>query len=150
MANNASDIATNSICIDSGSEKKTPALSDGALLPGSLCTIIAATGYVDGADAGGVEEFIGILEKSYNKTIDEFRTAGKPVTLIIPTQGKKYIVRIDSANTAAGIPGKPLELSATSEGKVMDAATLDNKTMCRLAQVYNGTDDFAIVWWGAV
>ena len=54
-----------------------------------------------------------------------------------------------ACNTAAGIPGKPLELSATSEGEFMDAADLGDKVMCRLAQVYNGTDDFAIVWWGA-
>lgn len=149
MANNASDIATNSICMDAIEETKIAAISDGALLPGSACAKITGTGVVDGADAGGVDQFIGLLEKSYNKTIDEFQVSGKPVDLIVPKQSKKYLVRIDSANTAAGIPGKPLELSATSEGEFMDAADLGDKAMCRLAQDFNGTDDFAIVWWGA-
>lgn len=148
MANNASDLATNSICGSAVEEEKVPALSDGALLPGSCCTIIAGTGYVDGTDAGGVEQFIGLLEKSYNKTIDEYQVAGKPVDLIIPKYKRRYIVRIDSANTAAGIPGKPLEFSATSEGELMDAATLDDKSCATLDQVYNGSDDFAWVRWG--
>jgi hypothetical protein len=68
---------------------------------------------------------------------------------VLPKQGHKYCVRIDSGNTAAGNAGKPLELSATSNGEFMDAADLGDKAMCRFAQDYNGTDDFAKVIWGA-
>lgn len=149
MANNASDLATNSICGSAGEEEKVPAISDGALLPGAGCAIITATGVVDGTDAGAVEQFVGLLEKSYNKTIDTFQVSGKPVDLIKPRFNKRYLLRIDSANTAAGIAGKPLEWSATSEGELMDAATLDDKRVATLDQVFNGTDDFAWVRWGA-
>ena len=150
MANNASDIAVNSICLDSVEETKIPAKGDGSLLPGSCCAIIAATGVIDGTDAGAVEEFVGILEKHYSKDIDTAPATTDAVDLIAPKQSKKYIVRIDSANTAAGNIGKPLEFSATSSGELMDAATLDDKSVARLAQVYNGTDDFAKVYWGMV
>lgn len=148
MASNASAIAVNSISLDSLEDTKVPALGDAALLPGSACSIIAATGVIDGTDAGAVEEFVGLLEKHFSKTIDQAPGASDAVDLIIPQQGKKYIARIDSGNTGAGNIGKPLEFSATSEGELMDAATLDDKTVARLAQVYNGTDDFAKVIWG--
>ena len=150
MANNASDIAVNSISLDSVEETKVPSKGNGTLLPGSACGIIAATGVIQAVDAGALEEFVGLLEKHYSKDIDTAPATTDAVDLIIPKQSKKYIARIDSANTAAGNIGKPLEFSATSNGELMDAATLDDKSVARLAQVYNGTDDFAKVYWGMV
>jgi len=150
MASNASAIAVNSICLDSVDETKIPAKGDATLLPGSACGIIAATGVIQAVDAGALEEFVGLLEKHYSKTIDQAPGTSDAVDLIAPRQSKKYIARIDSGNTAAGNIGKPLEFSATANGELMDAATLDDKSVARLAQVYNGSDDFAKVYWGHV
>jgi hypothetical protein len=149
VANNASDFATNSICLDAVEERKVPALGDGTLLPGSLVTMATASGKVDGADAGSVDELIGILEKAYDKSIDTAPADGQAVDVIIPKQGHRYIVRVDSGNTGAGHAGKPLELSATSNGEVMDAADLGDKSLCRLARDHLTGDDFTEVFWGA-
>lgn len=149
MANSASDFATNSVCLDATEERKIPALGDGSLLPGSLVTIIANTGKVDGADAGAVDELVGILEKRYDKSIDTAPADGESCDVIIPKQGHRYIVRVDSANTEAGNAGKPMELSATSNGEVMDAADLGDKSLCRLARDHDTDDDFTEVFWGA-
>ncbi len=148
MANNASDIVVNSISLSATEETKVSAKGNGVLLPGSACGIIAATGVIQAVDAGALEEFVGLLEKHYSKTIDTAPATTDAIDLIKPKQSKDYVARIDSANTAAGNIGKPLEFSATANGELMDAATLDDKTVARLAQVYNGTDDFAKITWG--
>ena len=150
MASNASAIAVNSIALDSVEETLIPAKGDTTLLPGSACGIIAATGVIQAVDAGALEEFVGLLEKHYSKDIDTAPGTSDAVDLIAPQQSKKYIARIDSANTAAGNIGKPLEFSATANGELMDAADLSDKVVARFAQVYNGTDDFAKVYWGHV
>lgn len=149
MANNASDFATNSICLDAGKEKKVPALGDGSLLPSTACSIDSSTGKIVASDAGATDEFVGLLEKAYDKSIDTAPADGQAVDLIVPKQGKDYVVRIDSANTAGGNAGKPLELSATSNGEFMDAANLGDKVMCRLARDHATGDDFTTVTWGA-
>lgn len=149
MASNASAIAVNSICLDVGEETKIPAIGNATILPGGCCGIIAATGVIQSTDPALVEEFVGLLEKHYSKDIDTAPATTDAVDLIVPRQGKKYVVRIDSGNTGAGNIGKPLEFSTTNAtGELMDAADLADKVVARLAQVYNGTDDFAKVIWG--
>jgi hypothetical protein len=148
MGNNASDITHNSIGLDAVTERKRPCLGDGSLLPGSACSINESTGKVQASDAGSEDSFTGLLEKRYDKTIDQAPPDAETAELIIPRQGHKYCVRIDSANTSSLNEGDPLELSETSNGEFMEAADLGDNVMCRLAQDYNGTDDFAKVYWG--
>lgn len=148
MANNASDLADQSICGSAVEEEYVPAISDGALLPGSGCSVTTGTGVIVGTQAAVTEEFVGILEKSYNKTIDEFQVSGKAISLVKPQFNKRYLMRIDSGNTGAGIAGKPLEWStATAFGELMDGLTLDDKHVATLDQDFNGSDDFAWVRW---
>lgn len=146
---NASNLATNSICLDAGPEKKIPALGDGSLLPGSCVGVNESTGKVIATDAGATEEFRGLLEKRYDKTIDEAPADGESCDLIVPQQGKDYVVRMDSGNAPAMEAGSPLEFSATSNGELMEAATLSDHMVARLADDYDGSADFAEVTWGA-
>lgn len=149
MGNSASDFSVNSVSLDAVDDKKVPALGDGSLLPSSLCTINESTGKIEASDAGSTDEFVGILEKRYDKTIDEAPDDGETVDLIVPKQGHDYIVRVDSSNTAAGNAGKPMELSETSNGEMMDADNLGDKVMARLNRDHLTGDDFTIVTWGA-
>lgn len=149
MGNAASDFSVNSISLDAVEDKKVPALGDGTLLPASLCSIDSATGKIVPAEEGATDEFVGLLEKRYDKTIDEAPDDGEAVDLIVPKQGHDYIVRVDSANTAAGHPGKPMELSETGNGELMDAADLGDNVMARLNREHESDDDFTIVTWGA-
>lgn len=149
MSNNASDLASNSICLDGGTEKRIPALGDGSLLPGSAVTIDTSNGKIEASDAGATDEFVGLLEKRYDEDIDTAPGDGDAVDIIVPKQGKDYIVRVDSENTSNGHAGKPLELSETSNGEFMDAADLGDNVMCRLARDHDTDDDFTIVTWGA-
>ncbi len=143
----ASELNGNSIGFDAIEETKIGAIADGSILPGTACAIAEATGIIY-PTATGLDEFVGILEKYHNLTMDQAPPSGKGCDLIKPKQNHKYLVAVEAAQTGAGNIGKPVEFSATEAGAIMDAATLDDKTVGYLARTHDTADEFTIISWG--
>lgn len=142
----ASELGHNSIGLDAIEETKVPAISPGTIKPGTGCAIAEATG-IAYATSVGLDEFVGIMEKHHSVSIDTAVPAGS-CDLIVPKQKHKYIMAVEAAQTGAGNIGKPVEFSATEAGAVMDALTLDDKTVGYLARTHGATDEFTVVRWG--
>jgi len=141
-----SELSPNSVGLDAIEETKVPAIAPGTIKPGTACAIAEATG-IAYATSTGLDEFVGIMEKHHSVDIDTAVPAGA-CDLIAPKQKHKYAVAVEAATTAAGNIGKPVEFSAAEAGAIMDAATLDDKTIGYLARTHGATDEFTIIRWG--
>lgn len=101
-----------SVCVDDQDEKYIPALGDGSLLPGTLCSVIPGTGKVQGADVGALEFFSGILMESKITGPDAAPADGIPCKLVVPKSGHGYRIRILAATNTDEI-GTGVTFSAT-------------------------------------
>ncbi len=141
-----SELSFSSIGLDAVEETKVPAIAPGTIKPGTACAIAQVTG-IAYATSTGLDEFVGIMEKHHSVSIDTAVPVGS-CDLIVPKQKHKYVVAVEAAQTGAGNIGKPVEFSATEAGAIMDAATLDDKTVGYLARVHDTSDEFTIIRWG--
>ena len=86
-----------SVCVDDQNEKYIPALGNGALIPGDLCSVIPGTGKVQGATIGALEFFSGILMESKITGPLVAPADGVPCTLVVPKSGHNYRIQCNAA-----------------------------------------------------
>jgi len=101
-----SHLGGRAIAISPGGEIRIPALGDGTAKPGDLVGITDATGRVVRADLGASELFRGFLDDLPTLAEDTAITAGLACSVIIPTSGHVYRLKVEDPGGAvtSGVP----------------------------------------------
>jgi len=121
-----------SVLVDDQNEKFVPALGDGTFgIPGDLCAINPANGRIVGSDAGGLEQFVGILMESKITGTETVIVQDVPCKLVVPKSGHGYRIRCDDLGATVKV-GHSITLGA-NPGKALKAATVLEGFFGRLA-----------------
>ena len=121
-----------SVLVDDQDEKFIPALGDGNAIPGDLCSIIPATGKVQGADVGALEWFSGIMMESKITGTETAIADGVPCKLVVPKSGHGYRIRCNAAGDTDEI-GTGVTFSGTPFKAETTDVTLANAKIGRLS-----------------
>ncbi len=132
------------ICGSKHDEEIVPALGDGAVVPGDLCYILSATGYVAGTDTGAADLFVGIAMEHPTLGTDTAITAALPMSLVVPKSGHRYRIRCLDLNADTQI-GSGLDFSATAYKA--DAAADIIHAVCYVSKVNIDGDTIVEVRW---
>lgn len=122
-----------------------PALGNGAGVPGDLCYRIHTTGKIAGSTIGALEFFEGILKESPITGTETAIVDGVKCSLIVPTPGHRYRIRIIDQN-ANKETGQPITFSTTAF-KATAGATLILGFIGRLHLAYVDDDTICDIVW---
>lgn len=135
------------IAVSSGGEKRKAALGNGTNKAGAIVSISASTGKIVASDIGVSELFEGIVDLRYDTAIDTAIADGAPLSVIVPTSGHVYRVRLTDPGAAGGAIGLPVGFSAGAGELAILAALNTAGAVAYLAKAVVDDDTVAEVIW---